>query len=192
VCHRGHVGALRFLLWFLGGSYLRKRLVGTVRRDFGMLGRRQVDAAQGTCKTWLRDRRGTRASNSGRRVGARWNRAPVGGRTGVRAAVATAVGWVFFDRGLIDAAAAYQHVTHQPMLKELCWTHRYHRRVFLTPPWPQIYVTDHERQHGFSDAVAEYDRLREIYPSLGYDIHLVPKVSVEKRADFVIAVLDQS
>jgi predicted ATPase len=109
-----------------------------------------------------------------------------------RAAVATAVGWVFFDRGLIDAAAAFQHVTHQPMLKELCWTHRYHRRVFLTPPWPQIYVTDHERQHGFSDAVAEYDRLREIYPSLGYDIHLVPKVSVEKRADFVIAVLDQS
>ena len=36
---------------------------------------------------------------------------------------------------------------------------RYHRRVFIAPPWPEIYVNDPERRHGFDDAVLEHDRL---------------------------------
>src|SRR5262249_2443072 len=68
-------------------------------------------------------------------------------------------GWVFFDPGWIDAASALQHLTGEPVIDELRQEHRYNRHVFLTPPWPEIYVTDHERRHGFAAAVAEYDRL---------------------------------
>ncbi|WP_349254263.1 hypothetical protein [Rhizobium sp. CB3090] len=52
-----------------------------------------------------------------------------------------------------------------------------------------MYVADRERRHDLSAAIAEYDRLAAIYPSLGYEIHVLPKVSVEKRADAVLSVL---
>src|SRR5690242_16650088 len=79
------------------------------------------------------------------------------------------VGLVFFDRGLIDAAVALEQLTGQPVVRNLGQAYRYNKRVFLTPPWPEIYVLDQERRHALADAVAEYDRLHEVYLSLGYD-----------------------
>lgn len=99
-------------------------------------------------------------------------------------------GWVFFDRGLIDAAAALQHLTGEPALEALGRRHRYNQRVFLTPPWPEIYEADRERRHGLAEAVAEFDRLCQVYPGLGYDVCLLPKTSVARRADIVLALLD--
>ena len=100
-----------------------------------------------------------------------------------------ASGLIFFDRGLIDAAAALHHLTGEPLADELRQTHRYDRQVFLAPPWPEIYATDQERRHSFADAVAEYDRLRAIYPSLGYEVTVLPKIDVARRADVVLATL---
>jgi predicted ATPase len=97
-------------------------------------------------------------------------------------------GWVFFDRGLVDAAAGLQHLTGEQMLAALGQCHRYHRRVFLTPPWYEIYETDPERRHGFGVAAAEYSRLCEAYPLLGYEVLVLPKVGVIERADFVLRV----
>jgi predicted ATPase len=74
-------------------------------------------------------------------------------------------GWVFFDRDLIDALDALQYLTGEPALATISQEHRFHHRVFLAPPWPEIYVTDPERRHGFDAAVAEYRRLLEVYPS---------------------------
>jgi predicted ATPase len=103
-----------------------------------------------------------------------------------RATVSRVAGWVFFDRGLIDAAAAFQHLTGQPVLAALGQAHRYHRQVFLTPPWPEIYAVDTERRHGFDAAVAEYRRLLDVYPSLGYEVTKLPKIGVAERAEFVL------
>jgi predicted ATPase len=100
-------------------------------------------------------------------------------------------GWTFFDRGLVDAAAALQHLTGEPILEKLSVAHRYHQRVFLTPPWPEIYTTDPERRHGFDEAVAEYDRLAAIYPTLGYDVVTLPKIAVADRADFILDCLSR-
>jgi hypothetical protein len=72
-------------------------------------------------------------------------------------------------RGLIEAAANLQYLTGEPVLATLGQSHRYHRRVFLTPPWPQIYSTDPERRHSLEKALPEYRLLLETYPSLGYD-----------------------
>jgi predicted ATPase len=41
-------------------------------------------------------------------------------------------GWVFFDRCLIDAAAALQHITGDAAIEQLAAQHRFHCRVF----WP--------------------------------------------------------
>lgn len=98
-------------------------------------------------------------------------------------------GLVFFDRGLIDAAVALTHVTGSDVLTPLRRQHRYNSRVFLAPPWPELFENDAERRHGFDDAIAEYERLAKGYPALGYETQILPKISVEERADFVLATL---
>jgi predicted ATPase len=69
--------------------------------------------------------------------------------------------------------------------------HRYHQKVFLVPPWPAIYVAESERRHNFIDSVAEYQRLLDLYPSLGYEVTILPKVGVHERADFVLRALTE-
>jgi len=101
-------------------------------------------------------------------------------------------GWVFFDRGLIDAAVALEQATGEPVAERMNLSHPYHSTVFMAPPWPEIHHGDAERRHGFNDAVAEYDRLNAAYPALGYDVVPLPKLAVGKRADFVLATLGPS
>ena len=108
-----------------------------------------------------------------------------------RLSASTLEGWVFFDRGLVDAAAGLQHLTGEPVLASLGQTHRYHRRVFPTPPWPEIYLTDRERPHNLDSAVAEYSRLLETYPSLGYEVSILPKIDVAGRTEFVLKALKE-
>lgn len=106
-----------------------------------------------------------------------------------REGAAGTTGWVLFDRGLVDAAAALEHATGEPEPGDRSRTYRYHRRVFVAPPWPEIYVVDPERPHGFADAVAEYGRLVRAYAGLGYELIELPKVPAAERADFVVETL---
>jgi predicted ATPase len=98
-------------------------------------------------------------------------------------------GWIFFGRGLIDAVSALEELTGEGMLPVFGTQHRYHRKVFLAPPWPEIYQGDTERRHGFEAGVAEFERLQRVYPALGYEVIMLPKVTVDQRADFVLAEL---
>lgn len=97
--------------------------------------------------------------------------------------------WVFFDRGLVDAAAALQALTGEPLPETLGLRHRYHPRVFLAPPWPEIYEQDPERRHDMGAALAEYERLLKTYPLLGYEVLLLPKAGVAERAESVLEAL---
>jgi predicted ATPase len=106
-----------------------------------------------------------------------------------RISAAAHEGWVFFDRGLVDAASALETLTGEPVLRPLCTSQRYHRRVFMAPPWPEIYVTDPGRQHGFEAATAEYHRLMTAFPALDYDVINLPQTAISARADFVQACL---
>lgn len=67
-----------------------------------------------------------------------------------RARVAGSDRWVFFDRGLIDAAVALDHAAGVPLAETLYGHPRFHPKVFLTPPWPEIYGTDGERRHALA------------------------------------------
>lgn len=101
-------------------------------------------------------------------------------------------GIVFFDRGLFDAASGLAAMTGEPILSRLDVASRFARKVFLTPPWPQIYVRDSERQHGLDEAMAEYERLLRDYPAHGFEVIVLPRVSVAQRADFVLAELGRN
>ncbi len=97
-----------------------------------------------------------------------------------------AKGWVFFDRGLVDAAVALQHAAGVPAPKTLSGRRRFHPQVFLTPPWPEIYRRDDERQHGMEEGLGEYRRLLDAFDRLGYETIVLPKADVGARADFVL------
>jgi predicted ATPase len=106
-----------------------------------------------------------------------------------RERVQEAEGWVFFDRGLIDAAVALEHATSIKCSDILAGMVRFHRQVFMTPPWPEIYHDDGERQLDMEDGVAEYHRLLDAFDRLGYDPVILPKVDVGTRADFILKSL---
>ena len=101
-------------------------------------------------------------------------------------AARTLPGPVFFDRGVIDAAVALDHMTEEQVLADLAARYRYASPVFLAPPWPELFANDTERRHDFASAVAEYDRLAAAYPALGYDVTLLPKISVAERLAFIL------
>lgn len=101
-------------------------------------------------------------------------------------AARTLPGPVFFDRGLIDAAVALEHLTGEKVLDDLAARYRYSSPVFLAPPWPELFASDTERRHDFASAVAEYDRLAAAYPALGYEVIPLPKVSIPERLAFVL------
>lgn len=95
-------------------------------------------------------------------------------------------GVVFFDRGIVDAAAALANASSDSRAANVLEFEYYNRNVFLTPPWLEIYVQDSERRHSFDDAVIEYERLLEVYFTCGYTVHILPKASVVDRANFVL------
>lgn len=103
-----------------------------------------------------------------------------------RRRAASETGWVFFDRGLVDAAVALHHAGGEPADAVPDRYERYHVRVFLVPPWPEIYGRDSERRHGLDDAISEYDRLLATYRAFGYDTIILPRTGVGERADFVL------
>lgn len=98
-------------------------------------------------------------------------------------------GITFFDRGLLDAVCAMERMQHRVPedIAEAFAFARYAPRVFLAPPWPEIFVTDAERKHGLEEARIEYDHLARRLPDLGYAVEFLPKIAVEGRADFVLA-----
>lgn len=95
-------------------------------------------------------------------------------------------GLTFFDRGLIDALAALHHATGEAISSDLVAANRYHEEVFMAPPWPEIYQADAERRHNLEAAIEEYDRLTALLPALGYKVRVLPKVTVEQRANFIL------
>lgn len=116
-------------------------------------------------------------------------RRAIGKAAGDRERMRTAEGWVFFDRGLLDAAAALEHAASVAVSDTLSGHDRFHHQVFLTPPWLEIYHRDSERQQNLKDGIAEYRRLIEAFDWLGYDLVILPKLKVEARADFILSAL---
>ncbi len=103
-------------------------------------------------------------------------------------AAAESPGTVFFDRGIVDAVAFFEYLGRDvpAHLERAARLLRYHRTVFVTPPWPEIFSGDRERRHSYEEAVAQYDASIATFRRLDYQPLELPKTSVDRRADFII------
>jgi predicted ATPase len=92
-----------------------------------------------------------------------------------------------FDRSLIDNVAGLQRLGQPvpPYVNVAVQRYRYARRVFMMPPWPELFANDAERRHSLAEAEAEYEHLLAAYQAYGYEVMVVPKASVSDRADFL-------
>ncbi|HEY3455892.1 MAG TPA: AAA family ATPase [Bryobacteraceae bacterium] len=98
---------------------------------------------------------------------------------------------VFMDRGILDVAC-YVRLIGLPLFEELqtaCHVYRYNLRVFLAPPWQEIYATDSERKQTYAEAVATYKTMAGVYREYGYQPIELPKTDPQQRADFILAML---
>lgn len=97
------------------------------------------------------------------------------------------LGTVFFDRGVPDVIG-YLTLCDLPVpqhMEEAALQFRYNRTVFLAPPWLEIFGQDAERKQDFEEAERTFDAMDKTYRRLGYEIALLPKVSVQERVDFI-------
>jgi predicted ATPase len=95
----------------------------------------------------------------------------------------------FFDRGILDTIT-HARINNLRLSEEAysqAQTYRYNRKVFLAPPWQQIYETDSERKQTFEEALVSFRRNKEVYTEYGYDLVEIPVCTVETRVDFILA-----
>jgi predicted ATPase len=77
-------------------------------------------------------------------------------------------GPVVFDRGVPDVAG-YLRLSGIPVplhVDRAARTFRYHRRVFVAPPWPEIFAHDSERKQSYEEAQATCEAMIETYSHL--------------------------
>ncbi len=97
----------------------------------------------------------------------------------------------FYDRSLIDVIA-YLRLdginTQDWDVKAKQYT--FFNKVFVTPPWPEIYATDNERREDLAAMREIHESLVKTYQSFGYEIIEVAKMSNPKRVKFILGELN--
>jgi predicted ATPase len=97
-------------------------------------------------------------------------------------------GPVFFDRGVTDLLG-YLTLVGRPVpahIARAAERFRYNRRVFVAPPWPEIYTQDAERKQTPDEAVRTYEALVAAYTDCGYELMSLPLAPVDERVRFVL------
>lgn len=100
-------------------------------------------------------------------------------------------GPVFFDRGIIDTYgySVLEDIEATSTLQSYCSSLRYHRQVFIFPPWKEIFTNDAERKQNFSTAQRTYQAMQEAYRYFGYKLLQVPFAPVADRVLFILREL---
>jgi predicted ATPase len=96
-------------------------------------------------------------------------------------------GPVFFDRGVPDVVGYLRlcGLPVPPHIAKAATLFRYAPRVFIAPPWREIFAQDTERKQDFAEAERTYEAMAETYAALGYRLVELPCVGVEERVGFV-------
>ena len=100
-------------------------------------------------------------------------------------------GPVFFDRGIPDVIGYLTLVglpvpDHMRKAAALC---RYNARVFVCPPWPEIFTQDRERRQTPEEAERTYEVMITTYAECGYRPVEVPREGVAARRQFVLGAM---
>ncbi len=103
-------------------------------------------------------------------------------------------GPVFFDRGIPDIAG-YLRLEGRAVPAHVHAAARrypYFHRVFIAPPWPEIYTQDEERKQSFDVARRTYESMMDTYTEYGYELVTLPRAPLEQRLRFVLDTLAES
>jgi predicted ATPase len=73
---------------------------------------------------------------------------------------------------------------------ENCRQNKY-TKVFLLPPWQEIYQSDEERYENFEQAKLIYNHLKETYENYGYELIEVPQGRLENRILFILEAISK-
>lgn len=103
------------------------------------------------------------------------------------------IGTVVFDRGVVDVIGYLRLVglSVPKHMENAATRFRYNRRVFIAPPWEEIYRQDRERKQDFAEAVRTYEVMLAAYGEYGYELIELPKASVERRMQFILQKIGQ-
>ncbi|HKS56738.1 MAG TPA: AAA family ATPase [Steroidobacteraceae bacterium] len=97
-------------------------------------------------------------------------------------------GIVFFDRGVPDIEG-YLRLMQRPVpphVSNAIQRYRYNRRVFIAPPWSEIFAQDAERKQTFDEAVRTYESLAQTYRNHDYELLTLPLAPVAARVRFML------
>ncbi len=94
---------------------------------------------------------------------------------------------VFIDRGIPDVLAYMKFIGDEyPENFELACKENVYSKIFVLPPWEEIYISDNERYESFEQAENIHNHLTETYQSYGYNLIEVPKDTVENRVLYIL------
>jgi len=103
-------------------------------------------------------------------------------------------GLVFFDRGIVDILG-YSNLEQIQLSDEqlsVMPNFKYHSKVFIFPPWKEIFTNDSERKQDFAIAIETYKEMVTVYEKSGYELIEIPFASVDERVDFILANIKHS
>ena len=94
----------------------------------------------------------------------------------------------FFDRGIPDAIGFFNFdgLNAPKEILDACTLYPYDQHVFIVPPWEEIYQSDNVRNYSYEDAVKQHIGIVKAYKELGYQIIILPKVTIKERVDFIL------
>lgn len=94
---------------------------------------------------------------------------------------------VFIDRGIPDILAYMNYKGEKSPIEfhQACQKYTYHK-IFLLPPWKEIYASDTERYESYEQAINIHNHIVNTYKTYGYELIDVPKDSIENRVSFIL------
>jgi len=97
---------------------------------------------------------------------------------------------VFIDRGIPDVLAYMHYIgdSYPVEFHKACKAHIY-TKIFILPPWEEIFISDNERYENFGQAQLIHDHLIETYESYGYVLNEVPKADLDTRIEYILGQL---
>lgn len=97
---------------------------------------------------------------------------------------------VFIDRGIPDVLAYMKFIGDDyPENFELACKENIYSKIFVLPPWEEIYISDNERYESYEQAQEIHNHLVETYQSYGYNLIEIPKETVENRVLHILEKL---
>ena len=96
---------------------------------------------------------------------------------------------IFIDRGIPDVLAYMHYIGDSyPTHFDVACRENLYTKIFILPPWEEIYVSDEARYENFEQAKLIHNHLTETYKNFGYELIEVPKDTLDNR---ILFILDQ-